>query len=363
MAITLKHLADKLGISTATVSRALNDRPGVTPEMRQRVLKAAQELKFTPSAAARALSTSRSKSISFIVRKLHEPWSADPFYPLIMMGAQRELAANGYGLFAHWVTKEELGSETYSPWFDERRVDGLIIAGPELSNPNIIRLASLGLPVVLAANAISRYPVNSVSSADREGGYAATTHLIGHGHRHIVHLSGPPDWYPNSSRREGYIQAMHEHDLEPKIVYMSRLEIEQGMEAFIQAAQRYPEVTAIFSTNDGTAIGAIRAAKELGRRVPEDLAVVGFDDVWWATLYDPSLTTVRIHKEQIGQLAARRLLDILDHDQQGTVRSYVENELLIRSSCGCLEPMVAELPEKEAAYVENPAQKNFNSQS
>ena len=176
MAITLKELAEKLGISTATVSRVLNDRPGVSKETRQRVLQAVQEFKYSPSAAARALSTSQSRSVAFIVRKLHEPWSADPFYPLIMMGAQRELAAHGYGLFAHWITAEELGAASYSPWFDERWVDGLIIAGPELSNPNIIRLASLGLPVVLAANAISRYPIDSVSSADREGGYAATLH-------------------------------------------------------------------------------------------------------------------------------------------------------------------------------------------
>ncbi|RPI31289.1 MAG: LacI family transcriptional regulator [Chloroflexota bacterium] len=353
MSITIKQLADKLGTSTATVSRVLNDRPGVSAEMRQRVLQAAQELKFRPSAAARALSTSRSRSVAFIVRKLHEPWSADPFYPLIMMGAQRELAANGYGLFTYWITAEELDAGTHFSWFDERSVDGLIIAGPELSNPNIIRLASLGLPVVLAANASSRYPIDSLSSADREGGYTATTHLIGHGHRHIVHLSGPPDWYPNSSRRDGYLQAMQEHDLEPKIIIMPRLEIEQGTEAFSQAVQRYPEVTAIFSTNDGTAIGAVRAAKELGRRVPEDLAVVGFDDVYWATLFEPSLTTLSIQKEQIGRLAANRLLEMLKHGQQRPVRSYVENELIIRSSCGCPKAVAGELPEKEVTYLEN----------
>jgi DNA-binding LacI/PurR family transcriptional regulator len=159
--------------------------------------------------------------------------------------------------------------------------------------------------------------------------------LISHGHQKIAALSGPGDWVSCRARVEGYRLAMAEAGLEPEIVTTSSTTHETGYAAMQTALERYPGLTAVFTINDVMATGAIRAAADLGRKVPTDLAVIGFDDIDLAAIYSPPLTTLRVPKRELGILAARRLIDLLTCCDSYTVTSLIGAELIIRQSCGC----------------------------
>jgi DNA-binding LacI/PurR family transcriptional regulator len=252
-----------------------------------------------------------------------------------MMGVEQELEKHGYHLVSITIDETQMGNAWLPPGLDQRRLDGLIITGCELSSRVMMTLLSLGLPTVLAANVLPHMKINAVSSDNREGGYAATKHLIEHGHRHIAFLCGPQDWSPVCERLYGYQDAIEEHQLIPNIIYRPDLEIESGAVGLQEALEQNSEISAVFCANDPMAIGAMQAARELGMKIPDDLAVIGFDNIPWSENTNPPLTTIYIHKEQIGMLAARRLLEILDDDDQSPVITRVGNELVTRRSCGC----------------------------
>jgi DNA-binding LacI/PurR family transcriptional regulator len=164
----------------------------------------------------------------------------------------------------------------------------------------------------------------------------AVAHLIEHGHRHIACLSGPKHWLPVGDRVDGYLEVMQSHGLTPLVRSApGYLVVEAGYEMMRQALLDHPEITAVFAANDPMAVGAINAARDLGRKVPQEVAVVGFDNLYWTENMDPPLTTVYIHKEQIGILAARRLLELIQKGPQIPMDIRVKNELVVRQSCGC----------------------------
>lgn len=333
-ALTLKEIAAQLKLSTATVSRALNGKEGISQETRELVLNWVSQQRYTPNRAAQSLATARTFAVAFVIRR-QLVGTSNPFYERIMMGIEAELQEHGYHLILTTIDDDARGIGKLPTTIDRRRVDGLIIAGCELSTPTMRTLVALGLPVVLAANRLRNGGVNAVTSANRHGGYAATRHLIEHGHRQIAFLSGPPEWSPIRERAHGYQEALSEAGLTPRVITRPDLEIETGYAAMVEAFQRFPEITAVFASSDPMAIGALRAAREAGRRVPDDLALVGFDNIPWAESTDPPLTTVYIHKHRIGKLAAQRMMQLLLDEAQPPIEVEVDNELVIRRSCGC----------------------------
>jgi LacI family transcriptional regulator len=338
MTQTLKEIAERLNISTATVSRVLNGKPGVSAEIRQKVLDLANEFRFTPNPAAKSLSTSKTYAIAFVIkRKL--VYSDNPFYDRIMVGAEQELEKHGYHLISITVNDEQTGDSWMPPGLDPRRLDGLIITGCELSDKVMMTLLSLGLPTVLSANTLSVMSVDAVSSDNRKGSYAATKHLIlEHSHEKIAYLMGPKNWSPVSERLLGYEEAMKEQGLQPLITCCNDLEIKSGASSLEETLRNHPGISAVLASNDPMAIGALQAARKLGIKVPEDLAVIGFDDIPWSETTEPSLTTVAIQKEQIGKLTARRLLELIEEGPQPSIVIRVSNELILRRSCGCNPP-------------------------
>lgn len=334
MPVTLRAVAERLGVSTATVSRALNGKAGVSQETRQRVLEVANELRFTPNPAAQSLATSKTYAVAFVIRR-RLVWSDNPFYDRIMMGVEQELEKQGYHLVAITIDEKQSYDSWLPPGLDKRRLDGVIIAGCELSNRVMTTLISLGLPTVLVGNTLLHSAVDAVTSDNKEGGYTATKHLIEHGHRHIAFLCGPQEWSPVRERLQGYGEAMQEYGLSPAIIYRPNLEIETGGDALREALSQNPKISAVFAVSDPFAIGAMRAAREMGRKIPDDLAIIGFDNIPWAENTEPPLTTAYIHKAKMGRLAARRMLELLNEGPQPTISIRVGNELVIRRSCGC----------------------------
>jgi LacI family transcriptional regulator len=333
----LEEIAQALGVSIATVSRALNDQPGVGAEMRRKVLAMSEELHYAPHHAARGLATTQMHTVAILTVDRPLPLADDYFYQRIMLGAQQALAQAGYYLLVCALQPEQLTDLTNLNLIKERRVDGVLLAGPEIAARQALALRSQNIPIVLIDNALKQTAVDCVVSEDEEGGYTAVRHLLEHGHRKVGILTGPLAWPSSQARYDGYCRALREQRLALVEVHERETTVDSGYRAMHAALSDHPQLTAIFAVNDSMAIGALRALRENGRRVPEDMAIVGFDDIEWASHADPPLTTMRIYKRQMGALAAQRLIQIIEHPDEAPVRSNVGTTLLIRRSCGCTQ--------------------------
>ncbi len=341
-AITQKEIAARLGVSVATVSRALNDQDGVSPGLRRQILELMRQEGYAPDVAARNLATARSETIAFVMHQHPQVSDDDPFYSLIMAGAAAELAQHGYHILLSLLDDETMAHPQRFAVVQQRRADGLILAGPDIAPSFILHMLASDAPVVLVDNALTQTSVDAVVVDDAGGAETAVQHLIGLGHRRIVCLSGPETWHSNRERVTGYRQVMEMHGLAPMVIRSNETTIASGEASMVEALESWPDLTAVFAINDSMAIGAIRTANQRGRRIPEDLAVVGFDDIRWAELCTPPLTTVHVFKRRMGRLAAQRLLDRLaersskeaDAGHSPPVRMIVGAELVVRESCG-----------------------------
>ena len=311
----VEEIAKALGVSGATVSRALNDRPGVGSELRERILAKARELNYTPNLTARGLATSQTFNIGFFfLQKPQLPARADPFYSEILHSVQAVIARTDYHIAFETVTPDALTRPVDFRFVREHRIDAMILAGPDIPASFINAMVATKLPVVLVDNRLGFSPANCVNSDDEMGAYHAAQHLLNLGHVNIGVIAGPAEWASTARRVWGYQRALSHLGLETaKTLHMSETTIESGREAYCRLIEAHPDITAICAVNDSMAIGAIRAAKAQGKRVPEDLSVVGFDDITWAELNDPPLTTIRIPRQQMGKEAAHRVLMLL-HD-------------------------------------------------
>lgn len=305
----IDQIAKELGISNATVSRALNDRPGVGAETREKILERARELKYTPGIMARGLATSQTFTVGFFVReKPSLPAHNDPFYTEILHGVEQICARSDYHVTIATLTGEILAKPAEFRFTRERRIDAMILAGPDIPNDFIMSMLQTNLPVVIVDNRLDHSQVDTVNCDDEKGAFMAAQHLISLGHQHIGVLSGPKHWASNTRRVRGYRNAILEADLLFQVVHMDRTTIESGEEAYRQIIRQHPHLTALCAVNDSMAIGAIRAARADKKSIPDDLSIVGFDDIAWASLNDPPLTTIRIPKQQMGKEAANRIL-------------------------------------------------------
>jgi DNA-binding LacI/PurR family transcriptional regulator len=177
---TQKRIAEKVGVSTATVSRTLNDQPGVSDDVRERILKAANELEYSPNVPARSLVTSVMQTVAFVVYETNHKASEDPFYPVIMAGAQAFLAEHNYHILLTTLDDRTMERPQTFSVVSQNRVDGLILAGPEISTPFILAMQLANIPVVLVDNCLFQTPINCVVSDDEGSAYQVTRHLLEH---------------------------------------------------------------------------------------------------------------------------------------------------------------------------------------
>jgi LacI family transcriptional regulator len=329
----IEQIARSLDVSNASVSRALNDKPGVSAALRERILEKARELNYTPSATARGLATSQTFAIGFFVReKPGMTTYSDPFYGEILQGAVKMAEQTNYHVTVSSLNDEMLARPDDFRFVRERRVDGMILAGPDIPNSFIMAMLNTGLPVVLVDNCLAYSAINCVNSDDWRGAYLAINHLLEAGHRHIGIISGPKQWSSNARRVSGYRQALEEADIPFRIAYVARTTIDSGAEAYSQLISDHPDITAVCAVNDAMAIGAIRAAHATGKSVPADLSVIGFDDIDWASFNDPPLTTINIPKLQMGQEAISRLITLLGDTNLQPTELNVSVEIVERAS-------------------------------
>lgn len=329
----IEQIAAELQVSSATVSRALNDRPGVSQALRERIMQRARELNYTPSVVARGLATSQTFTIGFFVREKPElSAQTDPFYGQVLQGVEQISAASEYHVAIGMLTSDILQAPSQFRFVRERRIDGMILAGPDIPNDFILAMLASHVPLVLVDNKLAHLTINCVNSDDYAGGFAAAQHLIEYGHREIGVISGPDHWYSNHRRVRGIQHALTDANLPLRIVRADQTTTESGEQATRQLLTTYPDITGICAVNDAMAFGAVRAARAMGRAVPDNLSVVGFDNLDWAALHDPPLTTIDVPKRQIGQEAARRLLSLLGESDTRPIEVVVSTQLIVRES-------------------------------
>jgi DNA-binding LacI/PurR family transcriptional regulator len=327
--VTIKRIAHEAGVSLTTVSRALNDRPDIDPATRQRILALADELGYTPSAIARSLVTQRSHTIGLAVRTLSDLWAAHIVLPI------EELAhGSGYDLFISTHHADADWERRVLRAFHGRQVDGIIVVSSVLGEEISPLQSALGIPIVLISPLVEATHRYVVRTDDVAGARSAVEHLIRLGHRRIAHI-GAPDWAaPGLERRTGYRQALEAHGIawDPALVYEGDAH-ETGGLAGVQALLQLADPPTAFSCfNDMTAVGAVRGARLIGHRVPEDLSVVGFDDMPLASYVDPPLTTVRQDLGALGGRATQMLLNLIA-GQKTEAPVVLGTELVERTSC------------------------------
>jgi DNA-binding LacI/PurR family transcriptional regulator len=328
-AANIRDVARLAGVSHQTVSRVINGHPSLRPETRDRVLAAMDELSFRPNRAARALVTSRSTTVGVLVTKGFEYGPAASLHAID--SAAREA---GYGVDVAHLDAVTGGSiRAALDRLLAHGVDGLVILAPQQQTLGEISRLPINLPFVTVNSAPSTDD-HGLSVDQSAGAALATRHLLELGHRRIAHLAGPDGWFETEARVRGYLDELEAWGRQPQMRLSGDWTAESGYRAGLVIAED-PGVTAVFSSNDQMALGLIHAFAERGRRVPEDVSVVGFDDVPEAAHYSPPLTTVRQDFLELGRRCVAQLLALIDGSgadlRPGTVRDVVP-ELVIRRS-------------------------------
>lgn len=306
---TIRDVAARAGVSHQTVSRVINRNPSVAPTTRERVQTAIRELGYVPSPLARGLISNRTHSLGIVADDI-----SDGFLARMVAGAEAEARRRGYYLMIGSVEPDD-DERGYLRLMLERRVEGLIVARPSvpISLDEVLPARDAGIPLVgVGVTELPGFPVVDVDN--RQGGYDATRHLLEHGHTQIATIVGPRDWPSAAGRLEGYRRALREAGVQedPALVEQAAdWGLDTGREAAARLLASNARFTAIFAHSDLIALGAIRQLRDTGRRVPDDVSVVGYDDLPVADYVEPALTTVHQPMQEVGALAAALVLDAL----------------------------------------------------
>lgn len=336
MASTLEEVAKLAGVSRSTVSRVINDSPHVHSETREKVWEAIEASGYQPHAAARSLVTNRTQIISVIIPEAVTTLFSDPFFPLVLRGATEACNSHRYHLMLSLFTDPDERQEMYRRVLHSGYVDGVIVASSPRGDPLIPRLQEDRIPFV----SIGRRSDETIHYVDVDnvgGARVATEHLIRVGHRRIATITGPLDTAAGQDRLTGYQKALEARRIpvQDELVLEGDFTEASGRAAAQQLLSLSP--SAIFAASDMMALGALKTARDAGLQVPQDVALVGFDDVPAASVIEPALTTVRQPIERLGSIAVEVLLSVLESEQDDASpihRVVLPTELVVRASCG-----------------------------
>ena len=333
---TIKEVADLAGVSIQTVSRVLNDRPDVSPATRQRVQQIINELGYQPYALARGLASRQNRTLGLFASNL-----SDPFFAAAIAGANAEALANAYLFMLGSVELRGEDESQYQHILAERRLAGMLFirSGRVDDHAHLQQLYNAGVPVVTTGfsqnDAAGQIEFTLVDVKNVEGGRKATRYLIDLGHRQIAMIEGPCAAKSTHDRSRGYCLAMHEAGIAPVpgLIAGGDWTHASGYAAMKQILAAGQPCSALFSHHDRMAIGAIAAIRQSGLRVPQDVSVIGYDDVPEAAFADPPLTTIRQPSYEVGRMAAHLLIQRVENPRLGPTQVLLDTELVLRASC------------------------------
>jgi len=327
--ITMHDIAERAGVSVTTVSHVINQTRPVSEKLRLAVNGAMEEMGYQPNLLARSLRRGRTQTIGMVV-----PDSSNPYFAEIAHAVEAATFAQGYSVILCNTQMDVAREEFYANVLLEKRVDGIIFMAAGDSAQQIRALQQRRQPIVLVDRDVQGVAADAVTTDNTRGARQATEHLLALGHRRIACIGGPSDVTPSSRRISGYAVALEAAGLplDAALIVRGDFQFESGLRLAEQLLDLPEPPTAIFASNDLMAVGVIHAAQRRQRRVPEDVSVVGFDDIRLAAYINPALTTVAQPKERLGQTATRLLLERIDNPDLPPRVVTLETELVVRQS-------------------------------
>lgn len=335
--LTLETIGEIAGVSRATVSRVVNDSPGVRPEVRERVLAVIQETGYQPHSAARSLASNRMGLISLVIPTSTQSLFTDPYFPRLIQGVTQSCNDNNITMSLFMLHSEDEEERLYPRVLNRGYVDGVLLASFDRADPLIERLENNKMPFIMMGRPDEPSNASYIDVNNEAGAYAAVTHLIRQGRTRIATITGRQDMSSGIDRFLGYKAALSERGLplDDDLIVNGRFNEQEAYNAMLQLLPHQPD--AVFVASDGMAYGALRALRQANISVPGEITLVGFDDLPSSVTSDPPLTTIRQPIRRMGALAVDMLLDIINEGTEPPRRLVLPTELIIRQTCGTLD--------------------------
>ncbi len=338
--VTMEDIARRAGVSLATVSLVLREKPGINEETRRRVFAAARELGYRKRPIMSAGSSGDLQQIGVLIKAREDDVVyANPFYSPILASIEAACRKRQINLLVAAVPVDVDNHPLELPrMLVANELDAIILVGAFVDHTINQLLQRPGKPVVLVDAYTTGAVYDAVLSDNFRGAYQAVSYLLAAGHRHIALVGTQPNAYPSiAERRRGYEQALRDYGVEQRYFADSHLLSAEIAAATGLLLERFPQITALFCANDMAAIETLAAARALGRRLPEELSLIGFDDIQTAAHVTPALTTMRVDKEAMGRLALQLLLNRIEEPESSSVTALLRPTLIERQSVVALE--------------------------
>ncbi|MDW6026165.1 LacI family DNA-binding transcriptional regulator [Mesorhizobium sp. BAC0120] len=333
--VTISDVARHAGVSATTVSHVINATRFVDPATEARVREAIESLRYRPNSIARGLRVGETKTLGLLV-----PDNSNPFFADLAREIENAGFDAGYTVFLCNSDGSTVKEDKYLSVLLSRKVDGLIFAASANFSEGLTRALRLGLPTVLIDREISSARVDAVLVDNWQGGYLAGRYLLELGHRRFGVISGPNDTTSSPQRVGGFRQALREAGitLDPRAEVTADFHFEGGLAAMGELLDRVPALSAVFACNDLMAMGAMVTTRARGRLAPEQISIIGFDDIRYAATTWPPITTIAQPIEEVGRTALRVLLDRLKAPTGEPKRTLLQPRLVERNSCAVCPP-------------------------
>lgn len=323
--LTMKEIAKKSGVSIATVSRYINSNGYVGDDTKVRIQRIIDKYEYSPNQVAQSLSNRSSKSIAVI-----SPDMTNPFFPELVGTIERNARKRGYHL--SFFQQENLNDNIFWNEFRNNYIDGFILISSDMSMNNLKYLETLNIPFIKIDRAVHADEGMSVSIDNFGGAKLALNHLVEIGCKNIAHISGPKSIYTATERLMGYYEAIIENQLEP-IVFEGDFSYESGREQTLKLLESSLDVDGVFFGNDLMAIGSIRAFQDGGYRLPEDIAIIGFDDIYINEMMTPTLSSIKQPVTEMATVATDKLINLIEKkDEESKEELLLKVELIKRES-------------------------------
>jgi LacI family transcriptional regulator len=328
----IKDVAKKAGVSVATVSRVLNHPETVSEKTSKKIHDIMEKMNYKPNAAARSLALNKSYTVALMV-----PNILNPLFPHVAKGVEEVVLSKGYNMILFNTENSAKKEAEFLETLVDRRVDGVILANTKLDEKYLKKVIKKKLPIVLLGSDFNSLDMNVVYTDYSMGAYMITKHLLEVGYQKIFFVSSPFSWKQSDMKREGYLRALKENGVmaEENWIFEGNNDIESGykcVKKIIQEGNKLPD--AIFFANDLMAYGAIEALKDSDIKIPEDIGIAGFDDIFTSSIIDPKLTTVSLPVMKMGSIGARLLIEMLEEkDGLENQKVFLKPRIKIRRSC------------------------------
>jgi LacI family transcriptional regulator, fructose operon transcriptional repressor len=329
--VNIKDVAEAAGVSTATVSRVLADKPHVRTEVRDHVLEVIEELKFRPNRVARSLRAQKTNIIGLIVSDIQ-----NPFFTLISRAVEDAAYGQGLSIFLCNADEDPEKEALYVKLMREERVSGVILSPTQKTSNNFTEIANFHLPIVVIDRCVQDVELDTVLIDNVKSAHKIISHLIGHGYKRIGAIFGSGST-TGEERYEGYLKALGDHGRTPskELCFFVNAREEEGYRAAKELLKLSSPPDAVFAGNGLLSAGALRALRESALKIPQEIAFASFDETPWSTLVDPPITVIEQPTYDIGRTAVELLVKRIQDPTCSTRKITLNGKLIIRKSCGC----------------------------